>query len=188
MPGQGSRCVGGLEHRPQCGCVGGGIVGREAPGGKELPCIRVAWTWPSWEAVSFLSQMLHAHDLSLRGIRWLTTQEAPPPEAPRAWLPAAPTSPPQMHHSARGGRGQGLLREGPALSLPSIPSGLPRQLKCPMGPQGTKHDIPKIRLDAKVIFLPDPRRRRLLVPQNKACDRPGGVCSEAGQNTSPIPP
>lgn len=80
------------------------------------------------------------------------------PEAPRAWLPAAPTFLPQMHRSGRGGRGQGLLREGLALSLLSIPRGLPRQLKCPIGPQGTKNDIPKIRLNAQVIFLPDPRR------------------------------
>lgn len=80
VPGQGSRCVGGLERRPRCGCVWGGIMGREvaAPGGKEFPCITAAQAWPSWEAVSFLSQMVHAHDLSLRGIRWLTTQKAPP--------------------------------------------------------------------------------------------------------------
>lgn len=156
---------------------GGCIIGRRvsAPSGKVFPCIRAAQAW----------SRLGGGELCVRrGIRWLIVREAPW-KLPETRYQLLPGPPPQTHHSG-GGVGAGLAQQSPLPAPPptGTPSGLPlptRQLKCPMGPQGTKRSlVPKITPDAKVIFQPGPGGLGLPIPQSKASNRqgPGGGCSE----------
>lgn len=156
---------------------GGCIIGRRvsAPSGKVFPCIRAAQAW----------SRLGGGELCVRrGIRWLIVREAPW-KLPETRYQLLPGPPPQTHLSG-GGVGAGLAQQSPLPAPPptGTPSGLPlptRQLKCPMGPQGTKRSlVPKITPDAKVIFQPGPGGLGLPIPQSKASNRqgPGGGCSE----------
>ena len=160
--GRQSGWVGGPESRAlPSWCVrvwGGCIIGRRvsAPSGKVFPCIRAAQAW----------SRLGGGELCVRrGIRWLIVREAPW-KLPETRYQLLPGPPPQTHHSG-GGVGAGLAQQSPLPAPPptGTPSGLPlptRQLKCPMGPQGTKRSLfPKCITRCKSDFPAWPRRFRI---------------------------
>lgn len=154
-------------HPGVCGCVcagvGGCIIGRQVsvPSGKVFSCIRAAQAWSRLGGGELcVPGGVCTQGLPRRGIRWLIVREAPW-KLPETRCQLLPGPPPQTHHSG-GGVGAGLAQQSPLPAPPptGTPSGLPlptRQLKCPMGPQGTKRSlVPKITPDAKVIFQPGP--------------------------------